>query len=749
VEEELKQPATTRRLFKKTLSSKRQKKVGIHHHHTKPYRKRHIASLALLSVVAFSLGAAVVRYNKTIQQGVSSALAFMQGESATQDNPNKSIESTYGFSVSYDTHLLYATGVDAVTGKLYLGSELRTARSYDTIRMATSLGETSNNNSSFTLKYYTNTPQKDPNDLNTAESVALQDITQNAISKVKKTDTKMTKIGGKDFIQSEWEYSSDNTLLAGLKSLFTTYTTTHEGRVFTVQVVHGIGTQQRAVTYDNVIASIYFGKATAPLGSASKPIVLAKSNQSFDALDVLLLSSQVSAESSSNIPTSQTISSLYSPAVVKIFSLYCYDIYFDDTQVLKDACNGTTGSGFFITSDGYIASNGHVTSADPKDIMIEFAYSNYKKGDTRLLDFLATKQQITSKDLPDTTSQERADALFNLFYAIDAGRITTKNGVHNLLVSYGREVPDVNELVALTKSRKIYPEQAKLRHSKPIKQDFRSIDGFSKFHASDVSIIKIDGYNYPAVKIGTINTLLQGANLNILGYPGNASQNGLVEAGLSTVTLTSGKVSAIKNALGSDKKLIETDTLIGHGNSGGPAFNDSGEVMGISTYTATKVGDSTFNYVRDIGDLQALAASASITLNQPGKTQLLWDKAIGQFSGARYSKALVNFAAVKAAYPAHPSVDDFIAASKQNIKDGKDVKDMPIGLMIAVLVLLLIAAGAVLQMILKHKRTHNVYKLQVQNGDMQVLQKGDTPVQVDYDPQHINAQKYVHTMTKN
>jgi hypothetical protein len=207
-------------------------------------------------------------------------------------------------------------------------------------------------------------------------------------------------------------------------------------------------------------------------------------------------------------------------------------------------------------------------------------------------------------------------------------------------------------------------------------------------------------------------------------------------------------VSSIKNALGSDKKLIETDTLIGHGNSGGPAFSDTGDVMGISTYTATKVGDSTFNYVRDVGDLEALAAGASITLNQPSKTQLLWDKAIGQFSNARYSKSLTNFAAVKAAYPAHPSVDDFIAAARQNIVDGKDVKDMPIGLMIAIIVLLSIAIISMAYVVFKHFRAHSVYKAQVRAGTMDVLQKGDDPVQVDYDPQHIRAQKYVHSMDK-
>lgn len=742
-----KTPTKQPEVFKKDATAKHSKKVVIHHHHTKPFRKRHIGSLVLLAVAAFVLGASVVRYNSTIKTGVSSALAFMQGRSAHTVASHQTIESTYGFSLSYDAQKLFATGADTASGQLYVGGELSVARAYDTVRMATSLGEASQS-SSFTAKYYPKTKLKDPQDLVGAETAVLQDITQNATAKIKKTDTKMIKIGTKEYLQSDWEYSSDSPLLAGLKSAFTTLVTTHEGRTFMMQIVHGVGMSAHTNQYDDVVASVYFGKPTAPLSTVRATNTVATAPVVTDLLDVFLLSSRVSAAAATDIPTSQTISSLYSPAVVKIFNVYCQDIYFDDVQVIKDACNGTTGSGFFINSNGYIASNGHVTSADPKDIMISFAYENYKKGDTRLMDFLATKQKITGNSLPNGSAQERADVLFNLLYDIDSSHVTTKNSVHNLLVSLGKEVPDVSELVALTKLRKIYPEQPTVRQAKPVKQDFRSIDGFVKFHASDVSIIKIEGSNYPVVKLGSITTLLQGANLNILGYPGNAAQNGIVEAGTSTVTLTSGKVSSIKNALGSDKKLIETDTLIGHGNSGGPAFSDTGDVMGISTYTATKVGDSTFNYVRDVGDLEALAASASITLNQPSKTQLLWDKAIGQFSNARYSKALVNFAAVKAAYPAHPSVDDFMAAAQQNIADGKDVKDMPIGLMVAIIVLLCIAIVSMAYVIYKHFRAHNVYKAHVRAGTMDVLQKGDDPVQVSYDPQHIHAQKYVHSMDK-
>ena len=721
------------------------KKVVIKHHHTKPYRKRHVMSFALCLAAAFIMGAVIMRYNQNIRRSLASAVAFLQGQTVQAPTTIKRIDSTYGFSMSYDSQKMYATASDSSTKQIYVANELHTNRPYDTIRMANSLGEATQA-SSFTAKYYFQTKLPQSSDLVGAETFVLKDISVGSTVKPKKISTKTVQIAHKDYLQSDWEYAPESTLLSGIKTTFTTFVTTHDGSPFMMQIMHGIGVEQRPTQYSDVIGSVYFGTPTPDVSTHVKQDTAVLEN-GYDVLDLVTLSAQVHAQT--DIPTSQTISSLYSPAVVKVFNIYCQDIYFDNALILKEACNGTTGSGFFINSNGYIASNGHVTSADPKDILIQYAYNNYKKGDTRLLDFLATKQKITGASLPNGSAQERADVLFDLLYDIQSSRITTQNSVQNLLVGIGKDLPDVNELTNLTKLRKEYPEQPTIKRATTISQNFRSIDGFIKFHASDVSIIKIEGSNYPVVKVGTITNLLQGANLNILGYPGNAAQNGIVEAGLSTVTLTSGKVSAIKNALGSDNKLIETDALIGHGNSGGPAFSDTGDVMGISTYTATKVGDSTFNYVRDIGDLENLAALAKVPLNQPSKTQQLWDKAIGQFSSARYSKALANFVAVKAAYPAHPSVDDFIAAAEQNIAQGRDVKDMPLTLFLVILGLLLTAAGALLVMIVKHKKAHNVYKTQVRAGQMDVLQKGDMPVQVHYDPQHIKAQKYVHSMDRN
>lgn len=446
---------------------------------------------------------------------------------------------------------------------------------YEVLRLAPTLGGVSTDVSNMTIQYYPKLAA-DENNLQAVEAAALKNLTKTATLVPKKTGTANVVIGGKKFIKSDWLFQSDNKV----SSLFSIHSTLSsgslQGKPLVMQIMYGAATNQNLVLYENVIASLYFGPTKVTTTPQAKQVTAAlQKNRSL--LESMVFGQIAWAQATTSIPNSELISAQYSPAVVKIFNVYCQDILFDGKLIIKDACSGGSGSGFFINKDGYIASNGHVTSSDPKDILIQFAYTYFKKGDARLLDFLAAAAKVNVADLPNGTTADRADFLFNKLYDLNQSRVTTQNSATNLLVALGKNQPDLKELITVTNKRQAYTEQTTIKRATSIAQNFRSIDGFTKFHASDVSIIKIDGNNYPITKVGTIATLLQGANLNILGYPGNASNNGIVDAGQSTVTLTSGKVSAIKNALGSNNKLIETDTLIGHGNSGGPAFNDSGD----------------------------------------------------------------------------------------------------------------------------------------------------------------------------
>jgi serine protease Do len=91
----------------------------------------------------------------------------------------------------------------------------------------------------------------------------------------------------------------------------------------------------------------------------------------------------------------------------------------------------------------------------------------------------------------------------------------------------------------------------------------------------DLALLKIDaGRPLPAVQWGDSDALRMGETVVAIGNP----------LGLSS-SITVGVVSALNRDLNETMidDFIQTDAAINHGNSGGPLFNMSGQVVGINT----------------------------------------------------------------------------------------------------------------------------------------------------------------------
>ena len=121
----------------------------------------------------------------------------------------------------------------------------------------------------------------------------------------------------------------------------------------------------------------------------------------------------------------------------------------------------------------------------------------------------------------------------------------------------------------------------------------------------DLAVIKINLDNkgnkvntrFTAMPVGNSNDLIPGDAITMVGYPGISG---------STITFTQGLMSGW---LGEDfesggKNWIKTDGKISHGNSGGAAFNERGELIGVPTAGRTRVNGTEREeqaYVRPIG----------------------------------------------------------------------------------------------------------------------------------------------------
>lgn len=103
--------------------------------------------------------------------------------------------------------------------------------------------------------------------------------------------------------------------------------------------------------------------------------------------------------------------------------------------------------------------------------------------------------------------------------------------------------------------------------------------------SNDIAIIKIEGTNFPALRLGDSDRIRVGETIIVIGNPLGEFEN----------SVSRGIVSGLKRNLnagsgqGDSERLsdiIQVDAAINPGNSGGPLFNLSGEVIGVNVAMA-------------------------------------------------------------------------------------------------------------------------------------------------------------------
>lgn len=96
---------------------------------------------------------------------------------------------------------------------------------------------------------------------------------------------------------------------------------------------------------------------------------------------------------------------------------------------------------------------------------------------------------------------------------------------------------------------------------------------------SDLAVLKIEnGNNFKAATFGDSEQLINGENVVAIGRPNDATDNSSITSGL--ISLTRRRVKTTSNYTAS---LIQTDSAINPGSSGGALVNMYGQVIGITS----------------------------------------------------------------------------------------------------------------------------------------------------------------------
>ena len=307
-----------------------------------------------------------------------------------------------------------------------------------------------------------------------------------------------------------------------------------------------------------------------------------------------------------------------------------------------------TGSGFILSSNGYIATNAHC---------VDTTHQGEDKAKQAL--FYQMVQQIAQQLGKDPRS-------LNVNFIDQYSRITSFQLIHQVYLPDGSS----------------YPFEIK---------QFGAPTGESNDQGKDVAILKIEIKNAPILKIGDSDKVQLQDHITVIGYPAAADTKLLDFKSLMEATVNDGKISARKTAT-SGAPILQTNTAATHGNSGGPGINDQHEVIGLLTFRGNVVNNQEvqgFTFLVPSNTVMEYVKAAGAS-NTEGLTDTLYREGLEYYWDQRYSLATEKFEEVKRLFPQHNEVQKLIQSSQQAKSEGKERSSFPVWIIVVVVVVLLL-----------------------------------------------------------
>jgi S1-C subfamily serine protease len=389
------------------------------------------------------------------------------------------------------------------------------------------------------------------------------------------------------------------------------------------------------------------------------------------------------------------------PAVVRIITFLTgqLTVRFSATQNVTFPQGGNgyqialSGSGTFITAHGDILTADHVVNP-PRQDLDQFLQqqaaqdiANYMNG------VLKANPSVT----PDQVTAELASGRLhsNTQYSTPQSRVYLSTDFTGPL-----NVPDVQSIPSNLFA--------------PVDR----IEKQSSFTDRDVAIIHVSNMNdHAMVQLGDSQGVQQQDNLTIIGFPGNGDVSNNPTDLLTLSVINQISVSSIKTT-DTGAPLIQVSGNVEHGDSGGPALDSSGKIVGIVSFGTN--GPSSTSFLQASDSARALVQSLGLDTT-PGPFEKAWSQAFTDYAVStpgHWHKAQREFQQIAAQYPLFKAITPYLDYATAQAKTEKLPQPKPqptpqstgslalntltnkwtiIGAGAVVLVVLLLSGGVVLQ----------------------------------------------------
>jgi S1-C subfamily serine protease len=182
----------------------------------------------------------------------------------------------------------------------------------------------------------------------------------------------------------------------------------------------------------------------------------------------------------------------------------------------------------------------------------------------------------------------------------------------------------------------------------------------SSFGENDLALIHVDLADTPSIQLDSSGQLAVEDALTVIGFPGNGDFNG-DPTNLLTPSVNNVTISALKrNDNGS--QLIQVGGNVEHGDSGGPALDADGRIVGIVSFGGADTQGITA-FLRSSDNAMSLLNKAEID-TKPGTFQALWQQAFADYADTtpgHWHAAAREMDALSAKYPEFHGLDPYRA----------------------------------------------------------------------------------------
>ena len=172
----------------------------------------------------------------------------------------------------------------------------------------------------------------------------------------------------------------------------------------------------------------------------------------------------------------------------------------------------------------------------------------------------------------------------------------------------------------------------------------------SDFAHDDLAALHVDERDTPSIQLGVSANVEALDSLTVIGFPGNGDANN-APTNLLTPSFNLASVSAIKtNTDGAE--LIQVGGNIEHGDSGGPALDDAGHIVGVVSFGGPDTQGMTA-FLRSSDSARSLISAAHVDM-RPGALELAWERAFRDYSATyagHWHRSSQEFTALLKQYP--------------------------------------------------------------------------------------------------